>query len=103
MEEDPENIDIGELDIQGLEQACDANNFDKIPDQKVEDLEEILSRAHKKKSLGIQTGSPWDGRVITKDIKKLGTKIDLQRTIRIGAMLVESDRYSKLTKYYKYL
>ena len=53
MEEDPENKDIGELDIQGLEQACNAKNFDKIPDQQVEDLEEILSRAHKQKSLGI--------------------------------------------------
>jgi len=100
MEEDPENIDIGELDIQSLEQACRTKFFDKNLDQQVEDLEEILSRAQRKKSLGIQNGSPWDGRVITKDIKKRGRKTDLQRTIRIGEMLVDSGRYSKLTKYH---
>lgn len=31
MEEERESIDIGELDIPGLEKACITNNFDNIP------------------------------------------------------------------------
>ena len=70
MEEDPENIDIGELDILGLEQACKTGNFDKILDRQVDKLVEVLNHAHKKHSLGVQIGSQWDGKFITKDSKK---------------------------------
>lgn len=43
MEEDPENINIGKLDILGLEQACKTRNFDKIPDRQVDNLVEVLT------------------------------------------------------------
>lgn len=102
MEEETEAIDIGELDIPSLEKACTTNNFDNIPAGQLKNLEEVLSRVQRQKSLGIQTGGPWDGRFIAKDIKKRGRKTNLQRTIRIGQMLVDSDRYSKLTKYYNF-
>lgn len=55
MEEEPKSIDIGGLDILGLKQACKTKYLDKILDQQLENLEEILSRAQRKKSLGIQT------------------------------------------------
>lgn len=100
MEEEPENIDIGELDILGLEQACKTNNFDKIPDRQVDNLVEVLMQAQKNHSLGVQIGSSWDGKFITKDNKKQGRKTTLQRTIRIGEVLGESGRYAKLTKYF---
>jgi len=103
MEEEPESIDIGDLDILGLEQACKTKNYDKILERQLENLEVILSRAQRQKSLGIQTGGLWDGKSIIKDNKKRGRKTDLQCTIRIGEMLVESRRYSKLTKYYNSL
>lgn len=103
MEEEPESIDIGDLDILDLEQACKTKNYDKIPERQLENLEVILSRAQRQKSVGIQTGGLWDGKSILKDNKKRGWKTDLQRTIHIGEMLVESGRYSKLTKYYKSL
>jgi len=45
MEEEPESIDIGDLDILGLEQACKTNNYDNIPERQLENLEVILSRA----------------------------------------------------------
>jgi len=77
MEEEPKRIDIGELEILGLEHACRTKFFNKIPDRQLENLEEVLSWEQRQKSLGIQTGSPWDGRFITKDIKKRGRKIDL--------------------------
>lgn len=101
MEEETEAIDIGDLDLQGLEKACTTNNFDNIPAGQLKNLEEVLSQAQRQKSLGIQTGGPWDGRFIAKDIKKRGRKTDLQRTIKVGQILADSDRYSKLTKYYR--
>lgn len=100
MEEETEAIYIRELDIPGLEKACTTNNFDNIPAGQLKNLEEVLSRAQRKKYLGIQTRGPWDGRFIAKDIKKKGRKTNLQRTTRIGQILVDSGRYSKLTKYY---
>jgi len=36
MEEEPESIDIGDLDILGLEQACKTKNYDKIPERQLE-------------------------------------------------------------------
>jgi len=61
---------------------------------------EVLNRAHKKYSLGVQIGSQWDGKFITKDNKKRGRKSTLERTIKIGEALVDSGRYAKLTRYY---
>lgn len=58
-------------------------------------------KAQHNKSLGIQAGSPWDGKKILKEIKKRGRKTDLQRTIIVGEMLMESGRFPKLIKFYK--
>jgi len=46
MEEEPKSIDIGDLDIFSLKQACRRKEFDKIPDRELKSLEVILSRAH---------------------------------------------------------
>ena len=100
MEEEMENIDIGDLDITGLETACTTNNFDNIPAGQLRNLEEVLSRAQRKKDFGIQTRGRWDGRLMAKELKKSGRKTNLQRTITVGQILVDSERYSKLTKYF---
>jgi len=47
MEEDPEPLDIGELDILGLEQACKTGKFEKIPKKQVDNLVEVLNKAQK--------------------------------------------------------
>lgn len=78
MEEEPESIDIGDLFILGLEQYCKTNNYDNILERKLENLEIILSRAQQQRTIGIQPGSQWDGRNLTKDNKKRGRKMDLQ-------------------------
>lgn len=57
MEVEPESFNIGDLDILGLEQACKKKEYDKIPERRLENLEVILSRAQKQRSLGIQTSS----------------------------------------------
>lgn len=66
----------------------------------MDNLVEVLNQAQKRYSLGVQTGSPWDGKFQTKDNKKRGRKSTLERTIKIGEILVESGRYAKLTKYF---
>ena len=101
MEEEPESIDLGGLDIFELEQACRRKEYDKIQEHQLNTLEVIISRAYQQHQLGIQPGSQWDGSYFPKDSKKRGRKTDLQRTITIGKILVDSGRYYKLTKYYK--
>ena len=101
MEEELESVDLTGLDIFELEQACRKKECDKIQEHQLSTLETILSRAYQQKQLGIQPGCHWDGTLIPKDSKKRGRKTDLQRTIAVGKILVDSGRYAKLTKYYQ--
>lgn len=103
MEEEPESVDLEGLDILKLEAACRQKEYSNIHTREIERLEEVLTRAHHNKYLGIQAGSPWDGRKILKETKKRGRKTDLQRTIILGEMLVDPGRFPKLTKFYKTL
>lgn len=103
MEEEPESVDLAGLDILKLEAACKQKEYSKIHTREIERLEEVLTRAQQNKYLGIQEGSPWDGRKILKETKKRGRKIDLQRTIILEEMLVDSGRFPNLTKFYKTL
>lgn len=99
MEEEPESIDLGGLDMFELEQVCRKKEYDKIQVHQLSTLEVIISRAYQQQQLGIYPGSQWDGNFLPKDSKKCGRKTDLQRTIAIGKILVDSGRYAKLTKY----
>ena len=101
MEEESESINLRGLDIFELEQACKRKDYDKILEHQLNALEVIISRAYQQQQLGIQPGSQWDGSYFAKDSKKWGRKTDLQRTITIGKILVDSGKYAKLTKYYK--
>ena len=101
MEEEPESIDVTGLDIIELEIACKKKEYDNIPENQLNNLEVVISRAFNQHQLGIQPGSLWDGSLPPKYTKKRGRKTDLQRTIEIGKILVDSRRYAKLTKYYK--
>jgi len=101
MHEEPESFNLGGLDIMELKEACKKKEFEKIPEHQLNTLEVILARAYQQHQLGIQSGSYWDGNLTPRDSKKRGRRIDLQRTIALGKILVESGRYAKLTKYYK--
>ena len=101
MEEESEMVDIGDLDIFTLEQACKKREYYQISEKQIEKLTVALTRAQQhQKSLGIQQGGPWDGKKLFKDSKKRGRKTDLQRTILVDEMLMESSRYPKLTKFF---
>lgn len=77
MEEEPESVYLGGLDILKLEAACRQKEFSDIPPREIERLEVVLTRAQQNKYLGIQAGSPWDGKKILKDSKKRERKTDL--------------------------
>lgn len=70
MEEEPESVDLGGLDILKLESACQQKDFSEIHSREIEKLEVVLARAQQNKYLGIQASSPWDGKKILKDSKK---------------------------------
>ena len=101
MDEDPENFDMEGLDILELEQACKKKNYDQIPEMQLNKLEIVLSKVYQFKQLGIQPSSSWDGSLPPRDFKKRGRRMELQRTIEVGKILVDLGRYAKLTKYYK--
>lgn len=101
MEEEQESIDLNGLDILELEAACKKKAYESIPEIQLNKLEVVISRAFHQQQLGIQSGSQWDGGLPPKDSKKRGRRTDLQRTIVVGKILVDSGRYAKLTKYYK--
>ena len=106
MEEDSEDVELEEfeiskLDISKLETTCKQKEYNSIPPWKINKLEGVLTRVQHHKSLGIQGGSHWDGKKILKETKKRGRKTDLQRTIIVGELLMDSGRFPKLTKFYK--
>ena len=84
MEEDLEGIDLGELEILGLEEACRRKDFDNIKPHQIDKLEMVLTRAQQQKKLGVQLRSHWDSLKVTKESKKRGRKTDWQQTITIG-------------------
>ena len=76
MEEDFESIDLSELDLIRLEEACQQKEFDKISPRQIETLEVALAKVQQHKKLGIQPGSRWDSLKVMKETKKRGRKPD---------------------------
>ena len=74
MEEDLEGLDLGELNILGLEDACRRKDFDKINPHQIDKLEMALSKAQQQKKLGVQLGSDWDSLKVAKESRKRGRK-----------------------------
>jgi len=101
MDEEPESIDLNGLDILELEAACKKRAYESISELQLDKIEMVISRAYHQHQLGIQPGSHWDSHLRPKESKKRGRKTDLQRTIEVGKILVDSGRYAKLTKYYR--
>jgi len=70
MDEDPKSITLEGLDILKLEAACKQKEYNTIPPWEIESLEGVLNKAQHNKCLGIQVGSPLDGKMILKETKK---------------------------------
>lgn len=74
MEEDPVHVNLDGLDILKLETACKQKEYNSIPPWQIDRLEGVLSKAQHNKSLGIQAGSPWDGKKFSKKQRKEGAR-----------------------------
>lgn len=70
MDGDPENVSLDGLDILKLETACKKKEYNSIPPWKIDRMEGVLIKEQHNKSLGIQVGSPWDGKKISKRNKE---------------------------------
>jgi len=77
MEQDPENIILEGIDILKLETACKQKDYNTIPPWQIDRLEGVLAKVQHNRNLGIQGGSPWDGKKNLKETKKRGHKTDL--------------------------
>ena len=53
MEEDLEGLELGELDIIGLEDAYKIKYFDKIKPHQIDKLVKVLSKAQQQMKLGV--------------------------------------------------
>jgi len=91
MDEDLENVSLDGLDILKLEIPCKKKEYNSIPPWKIDRLEGVPTKVQHNNCLGIQAGSPWDGKKIQKETKKRGRNTYLQRTIIVGEILMESE------------
>jgi acetate kinase len=98
MDEDMGDLDLGELDLLGLEDACKKHAFHTIAPKQIHLLKEVLNKAKCVARLGIQNNPPIDLKKVVKDLKKRGCKTDLQRIASLGSRLVESGKYAQLTE-----
>ena len=92
MIEEPESIDFWDLDLTGLEKACDSKAYHTIFPKEIDSLEEPLLKAQLLKGsvhLGIQGELiPMETINIIRESRKWGRPTDLQWLITLGDQLV---------------
>ena len=98
MDEEMGDIELGDLDLVGLEDACKNNTFQDIAPKQIQMLTDILHNAKANKKLSIVTTTPKETKKGTKKSKKRGRKTALKRIANMGTILVESGQYSQLTE-----
>ena len=59
-EEEVEDMDIGELDLEGIEKACIEKDKGYVPQEQVSLLTEVILKARTSNLLGISSGSHKD-------------------------------------------
>ena len=89
MDEEMGDIELGELDLAGLENACENNNLQNIAPKQIQMLTNILHTAKANKKLGIVTTTPKETKKGNKESKKRGRKTALQRITNLRSILVE--------------
>ena len=77
MDDDMSDVEIGELDLQALDETCKKQAFSSISPKKIQLLAHALHKVNVKCELGIQNVHPKYLRKSMKDIKKWGRKLDL--------------------------
>ena len=74
MDDDMSDVEIGELDLQALKEACKKKAFNSILPKKIQLLTDSHLKSNAKCDLGIQNVHPKELRKGMKDIKKRGRK-----------------------------
>ena len=77
MDEEMGDIELGELDLAGLENACENHNLQNIAPKQIQMLTDILYTAKANNKLGIITANPKDINKGTKESKKQGRRKSL--------------------------
>ena len=97
MNEDMGDIDLGDLDLLRLEDACKNNTLHAIAPKQIQLLTNILNSSRTRAKLGIITNKPKETQKSLKESKKRGRKTYIKRISTLGTRLVESRQYSQLT------
>ena len=100
MDEEMGDIDLGNLDLVGLEDAYKNNTFQDIAPKQIQMLTNILHTAKSNNKLGIVTNTPKEINKINKENKRRGRKNSLQRITNLETRLVESSQYSQLIEFF---
>ena len=89
-----EDMDIGDLDLDGIERACEDAKKGYVPQERVILLKEVIIKEREINHLGINPGSHKDYKRKHEEIvRKSGRKSNRQRIAVAGLKLVESGQY----------
>jgi hypothetical protein len=89
MDGDMGDIDLGDLDLLGIEDACKKHAFHTMTPKQIHLLKEFLNKSKLHDRLGIQNNPPTSLKKVVKDLKKRGRKTDLECIASLGSRLVE--------------
>jgi len=94
QEEDLEDMEIGDLDLDAIEQAAAAKGQGFVPADQVRLLEEAILNATPHRNLGLEQGSGKDNkRKQSEPAERRGRKSNRQRIADVGSRLIESGQY----------
>ena len=92
--DESEEMDISELDLEGIEKSCSDNVKGYVPQEQVSLLKEAILKAKFSSSLGINSGSFKETKKSGEDNgKKPGRKSNKHRVADVGRWLVDSGQY----------
>ena len=92
--DEAKDMDIGELDLEGIEQSCAKKGKGYILQQQVCLLKKAILRVRENNQLGISLGSHKENKhKYEEPSKKMGRKQNKQRVEEVGRRMVESGQY----------
>ena len=95
-----EYMDIGELDLEGIEKSCSEKDKGYVTQEQVSLLKEAILKAKFSNYLGINLGSIKETKKIVEECgRKPCHKSNKQRVADVGRRLVESGQYPTIKVY----
>ena len=100
MEEVRGEIDLNDVDLVSLEEACKNNAMHAITPKQIQLLIDILQSPSIRSKLGVVISHLKDLKKSIKEAKKKERKSNIQRLVDLGSNLVDSGQYSQLTEFF---